>query len=312
MRDQVLTALDRTGLLLTQDPRTAACSRPPREGRRTQTRGRVMVAADNSLEFTRMMPPDRSEDRWDRPYWSPGGDDAFLFYVVYGDVDTNAAFDRLRYRTRGLPEGLDVRLLTRSEDGEYIEAFEEGYVWDHLVANNPRLANDVKQSPACLILQGTVADPPSLHYLRDAVGVITFFLDHGGRSVYDIQIMKWWSSSEWRDDIFDPDDPAPSRQTLLMYSKDDDGGPDTWVHTRGMRKFGRPDISVRDVHPQQFDVVVDLCNRLIAYQAYGALISEGETVRLAGMEGIGVIHHAGDPDDDDFNNFHFEVEWHPR
>jgi hypothetical protein len=256
-----------------------------------------------------MTPAEASGDPWARQYWSPGGGDAFLFYVIYGDVDTDAPFDCLRYRTGGLPEGLDVRLLTRSENGEYIEGFEEGYAWEHLVATNPALAHHVKQSFKCFILQGTVVDPASLEYLRDAIGIITFFLDHGGVAVYDIQIMKWWSSSEWRHDIFDPAAPVPYRQTLLMYSQDDDQGVGTWFHTRGMRKFGRPDISVRDVPPHQFNVALDLCNRFIAVLASGAVIPDGETVRIVGLERVAVIRHAGDPDDDDFNNVHFEVEW---
>lgn len=250
-----------------------------------------------------------SEAPWAREYWSPGGGDALLFYVIYGDVDVDAPVGQY-YRTEQLPEELDVRLLTRSANAAYIEScFEEGSPWDHFVKIDPQLATVVKQSSSCLILQGRVTDPRSLEYLRNVVGLITFFLDHGGIAVYDIQIMKWWSPAEWRRDIFDPDAPVPLRQTFLMYSDDDDQGVGRWFHTRGMRKFGRPDISVRDVPPHEHDVVARLCNRLIEYQAYGAVISDGETVRITGLNRVVVARRAGDYDDDNFNNVHLEIEW---
>jgi hypothetical protein len=76
-----------------------------------------------------------------------------------------------------------------------------------------------------------------------------------------------------------------------------------------MRKFGRPDISVRDVTPGQFAAVTELCSRFIANQAFGALVPEGQEVHIAGLERIGVIRHSHDYDDPHFNNVHFEVEW---
>jgi len=249
------------------------------------------------------------EAAWRRDHWSPGGGDAFLFYAIYGDVDASTQIDPLKYRTSGLPDALDVRSFSRSQHSEYLQLFEEGYPWSNLVATNPALARHVKRSPACMILQGAVNDPPSLAYFRDAIGFVTFFLDHGGVAVYDAQIMTWWTPSEWREKVFEHATPAPFQHTVILYSNDDKNGVGTWFHTRGMRKFGRPDISMHDVSQGQCHAVTELCNRFIAYQAFGGLVPEGQQVHLAGLERAGVVRHSQDYDDPHFNNVHFEVEW---
>jgi hypothetical protein len=40
---------------------------------------------------------------WPRQYHVPGGKDAFLFYVVHGDVDTTMSLSRSKYRSGGIP-----------------------------------------------------------------------------------------------------------------------------------------------------------------------------------------------------------------
>ena len=76
-----------------------------------------------------------------------------------------------------------------------------------------------------------------------------------------------------------------------------------------MRKFGRPDISVRHVGPAYRDAVIDLCERFIEYQAFGGVIAEGEKIRIASLPPGGMAHHGGDLDDADFNNVHVEIGW---
>lgn len=241
-------------------------------------------------------------DPWTRDRWSPGGGDAFLFYFAYGEVDAEVPFDRERYRTPGLPEGLELFRYSRDTDNSYAEGLEEGHFWDLL---EPAFAARVKQARTYFVLHGTVTDPPSLHYLRDAIGVITFLLDLGAVAVHDPQVMKWWTPAEWRGEMFEPDPPEPQAHTSMMYSREEGG---IWIHTRGMRKFGRPDISIRDVADADFDGMADVCQRLIAYQARGGVVLAGQTIRVTGVDRVFVAHLAGDEDDDDFNNVHIELE----
>lgn len=79
-----------------------------------------------------------------------------------------------------------------------------------------------------------------------------------------------------------------------------------------MRKFGRPDVSVHNVTSDLEDGVIELCNRLIEYQAFGHVVQDGQQVKMASLPSGGVLQHRGDLDDPDFNNVYLEVSWPKR
>ena len=92
----------------------------------------------------------------------------------------------------------------------------------------------------------------------------------------------------------------------------DDDTPETiWLHTRGLRKFGRPDISVRPVPLAYVEPVIGLLNRFIELQALGGLIADGQEIRMKDLPAGMICRHAGDLEDPDFNNVHVEIAW-PR
>ena len=92
--------------------------------------------------------------------------------------------------------------------------FQDGYLWDDLKARNPALAEQVAQSPECLILRGELEDGPTLNYLRDAVGLLTFLLDHGGITIYDPSIFQWWTRKIGGSESSSR--PIPSPRTMLF------------------------------------------------------------------------------------------------
>jgi hypothetical protein len=79
--------------------------------------------------------------------------------------------------------------------------------------------------------------------------------------------------------------------------------------SRGLRKFGRPEISVRHVRTEHEAAVLELCNRFIELQAFGGIVPEGQQVPMASLPPGAVVRHGGQLDDPDFNNVHFEVIW---
>jgi hypothetical protein len=76
-----------------------------------------------------------------------------------------------------------------------------------------------------------------------------------------------------------------------------------------MRKFGRPDISVRFVPAQHRAAITALCNRFIEMQALGALIPEGQEITMQDLPPGMRAHHWGGMDDLAFNNVHIEIAW---
>ena len=246
---------------------------------------------------------------WDRKYHAECDGDAFLFYVVFGAIAQDRPLDSQKYRCRGIPAGFELMEYDKGRHAEVIDGFLQGYPWERLLAENPDLAHAVEQSPGCVILRGSQKNPETLDYLRDCTGLLTFFLDNGGLAIYDPQMFYWWSPAQWRERIFEPAAPAPRHHVVILYSEEEHSPELLWVHTRGMRKFGRPDISVQHVGPEYRDAVIDLCERFIEYQAFGGIIPEGQSVRMASLPLGGVAHHGGDLDDPDFNNVHVEIVW---
>ena len=250
-------------------------------------------------------------DAWDRPHHdASASSDALVFYVAFGEYAGGGPVSASKYRTMGVPKSLGLQVFDRLRHAEYIDRFMDGWLWDRLVSDDPDLAGAVERSPKCLVLQGAIKDPATLNYLRDSIGVMTYFLDQGACAILDPQAFRWYSPESWKADLFDPVPPMPLRHVSVLYSEDEADAGLLWIHTRGMRKFGRPDISIRGVAPRFRESCIDLCKRFAEIQALGASISEGEEVRVAALPAGGVIQHCGSLDDPDFNNVHFEVVWH--
>jgi len=245
---------------------------------------------------------------WARPYYRPGGVDPFLFYVVYGAVDLAAELAAEVYRSQGIPDGIDVMHYTSKDSPGVIQGFREGYVWNCLRQDLPEFAAQIAAASECVILKGHPADGRDLNYFRDVVGLLTHFLDHGGICVYDPQMFKWWQPQEWHHRIFEPAAPVPRHHVVILTSDGETAG-ETWFHSRGMRKFGRPDLSLHHVRRSNHPAVIDLFERFIEHQALGGVIAEGQPIRMASLPPGMTCLHGGDLDDPDFNNVHVEIRW---
>lgn len=250
-------------------------------------------------------------ETWERKHYVAGGGDPTLFYVVYGRIDASVSMSRTKYRSNGAPDGINVMSYGSNSHAEVPGSFRVGYLWDEFVADDPELAATVGGCEHCMILHGTPTDSTTLDYLRDSVGLVTYLIDRGGCAVYDPFMFRWWKPSEWKQRIFDPAAAVPSHHTVILVSEENDSSL-KWFHTRGMRKFGRPDVSVHNVTSDLEDGVIDLCNRLIEYQAFGHVVQDGQQVKMASLPSGGVLQHRGDLDDPDFNNVYLEVSWPKR
>jgi hypothetical protein len=85
-----------------------------------------------------------------------------------------------------------------------------------------------------------------------------------------------------------------------------------WYYTRGLRKFGRPDISIHRVPEKYARLVEDLCGRFIVWQSLGAVLDSDNEVRIKGLPRGHVSPVLGNFDDLNFNNVHHEIsfpEW---
>lgn len=195
-------------------------------------------------------------------------------------------------------------MFNRVADAAYLrDSFEKGYAWETLVRDDRELSELVARAAGAIALAGDVLDATSLEYLRDVIGVTAALLDLGGVAVYDPFTFRWWRPSTWKAAFFDTDRPQPRRHVMIYHSNESDG---IWLHTRGMLTFGRRDLSIRGVRPEDFDDAAGMCNELIEFQAAGGLLTDGQVVRHPVL-GRFMAHYAGDRDDPDFNNAHVEL-----
>lgn len=245
---------------------------------------------------------------WPRPHHTPGGGDALLFFAVFGKFDLEKPLSASKYRSAGPGDWLDVTHLNRADAPEVFAGYQSPPMWDLFVRDAPVTAAEAEKAPELVAVRAEVPDPTSLDYFRDAIGVVTWLLDCGGASVYDPQRLWLWSADEWKSDVFEPAEPRPMEHTVILVSEDDQPGT-SWLHTRGLRQYGRPDVSVRGVGPAHVDAVTHMIERFIETQVYGGVVKDGQEVHMRGLPPGGVCRVRGDLDDPDFNNVHIAVEW---
>jgi hypothetical protein len=196
-----------------------------------------------------------------------------------------------------------------SAHSETVSRFRSGYSWERLAVNDPALAKLVAIQEECLVLKGELEDGPHLNGLRNVIGFLTYLLDAGCVGIYDPQILRWWSPRKWKEEVFSPGILTLPSQVAILSSEDENNPGTEWFHTRGMRKFGRPDLSIHSVRPHLREAVIELCSRFIEYQALGGVIAEGEEIRMGSLPTGMRCFHRGHYDDLDFNNVHVEIEW---
>lgn len=244
-------------------------------------------------------------ERWQRLQYQAGGGDAFLFYIVYGKIDVVAQLPGKKYRVDRVPNELDFMVYGPQIHPQTVDSFREGHVWNQLKHNTPGFAARIAAQESCLILRGSFKDPSTLDYLRDTIGLVTHFLDQGGVAVYDPQMLEWWTPRRWRETVFGSPPPVPQQHVAILMSKEETDH--EWVHTRGLRKFGRPDLSIPNLTPEIRNEAIELCKHFIHTQSMGALIPEKHEVTPPAFPEKRRCFHRGSFDDPDFNNVHLAI-----
>jgi hypothetical protein len=240
---------------------------------------------------------------WERVHFTKGAGNPFILFAVYGSFPNDPAISSSKYRTNGPPDGTELRKINATEaslpftDPELLHSLEQ---------ENQELARTITASPQCILISGEIPDAPNLQYLRDCIGVIAYFLDNGGIAVADPQQLRFYDAQEWRDTFFQDDEPFVMRHVSILYSPEEENA-GRWYHTRGMRKFGRPDLNLHNVPPALESPTIAMMNRFIELQALGGIVPEGQQIRMASLPSGLVCHNKGSFDDPDFNNVHLEI-----
>ncbi|GFZ90893.1 hypothetical protein [Dyella caseinilytica] len=244
---------------------------------------------------------------WQRPHWQPSDEEIIVQFYVFGD------FQPIRvpsepYGSDGLPEEVELTSHHHSALREWEGYPLKGSLGELFKDDAPEAFEKAIAAPQVLVLRGRFKDSADTGYLRDTLGVIAGLLDMGGVAVLDPQILTLFSADEWRKRYLIKDG-APLRHHVLIL-RDEEGDSDRlWIHTRGLRKFGRPDISLHDVPAQELDRAGALCQRLVELQALGAHFKQGQALEVDGILGGLTAELGGGYSDPQFNNTYVAFYW---
>ncbi|RDI98826.1 hypothetical protein DVT68_09970 [Dyella solisilvae] len=244
---------------------------------------------------------------WERPHWQPSDEEALLQFYVFGKFLPGRA-PSLDYGSEGLPEGVELTSHSHSS----LRAWEgyplKGGLGRMFKDDAPEAYQKAVDAPEVLVVRGRLPDSADTGYLRDTLGVLAALLDVGGVAILDPQTLSLNDAAGWRRQ-FVVRDGAPIRNHVLILRDTDEQQGRYWVHTRGMRKFGRPDISVRNVPEADSDRAGLLCERLVEIQALGAHFADGQELEAEGLPAGLVARLGGGYEDPEFNNTFVEFRW---
>lgn len=242
-----------------------------------------------------------------RPYYRDLNYRPFLFYVVFGVRPDPLEVSRQRHHVDELPAGLELVFFDRESSPDAMDSLLGGAMGRVLEAESPRLYRAARETGCWTILRGEARQDADLRYLRNAVGFVQALAEKGAAAVLDLLTLRLYAPDRWEKEVFSaPFDPFA--HAVILSSSMEDGT--VWLHTRGMCKFGRPDISLTGVPPEETVTAARVVNQMIFYGAQGLFFTGSARLHLSG--GVSCVvapEFVSDFDNLDFNNAYYRLDW---
>lgn len=244
---------------------------------------------------------------YERPYYEDLNMRPFLFYVVFGATTGELQVSKKRHHVDEMPEGLVFQYWQSAGNKDDMEDLMGGVLGELLKEQNEALYRKACAEETWALISGEVHRDSDLSYMRNAIGFVQALVDSGAIAVLDLQTFTLMSGEDWTKKIFEPEF-HPCEHATILASKDENGA--LWLHTRGMRKFGRPDISMENVEQKQVDLAAGVISEMIFLGAQGAFFSRKTKLHLDDKNAVIVTpQYVDDFDNDDFNNSYYRMNW---
>jgi len=245
---------------------------------------------------------------WPRPYWQPSDEQAVLLFFVFGAFPEDLAIPAVRYGSPGLPEGVELQRVQNAVLAKWEGYPLSGALGELLREDNPDAYEAARSAPHVIAIRGRFPDKSTLDYLRDTLGVVAALTDVGGKAVVDPQILTLFDAAGWREHYLVPGGAPPRHHVLILCSPEEAKGR-SWIRTRGMRKFGRPDVSLTNVPDREIDRAGALAESFVELGALGAQFDPEQRIEVDGVAGGLAVTLSGDEEDPRFNNTHAAMRW---
>ncbi|MFR3783098.1 MAG: hypothetical protein ACLTXR_04690 [Clostridia bacterium] len=126
------------------------------------------------------------------------------------------------------------------------------FVGKILKEEQPELYEKIQKENIWAVINGEIMQDDNLKYLRNTIGIVQAFLDTGAIAVLDMQTFSLYSAEEFTEKIFSKDLDVYSHVKNLISKMEDKN---IWLHTRGLHKFGRPDVSIENIDESEVKAV---------------------------------------------------------
>jgi hypothetical protein len=223
---------------------------------------------------------------WARPYHQALDRVAKVTLLAFADapLDLSSPINRSRH---GLPLGfdvnaLDVRQHLRHEAPEWFDGFFTPAMLRVSEHDLPGLDREYSNLTALYSVRLEFPEPPDLAYLQGCWAFMAWLCECGARFVLDEHAIRWHT----REQVLQLD---PMRafdiknEISVVFETDLTPGFGHVMHTRGLAKFGRPDLVLRGAEQVDAHVGGILLNGLASRAALGAALLEKQTVGPKGL-----------------------------
>lgn len=244
---------------------------------------------------------------YERPYYEDIDYHPMIFYVIFGVNGEQLNVSRRIHHVDEFPEGLDLSFFKKDKSSKYMRDLIGGTLGRMLGEQNPIMYEAIKHSDNWAVIRGEVKEDSNLNYMRNVIGFVQALVEKDAIGVLDLQTFTLFTSEEWTDKIFKQEF-NPNIHVTILVSQIEDGT--IWIHTRGMRKFGRPDISIKKVPKSEIDNAVQIINQMIFYGALGAFFNK--IIKLHTQNRLTCIirpEFIDDLENPDFNNSYYYILW---
>jgi hypothetical protein len=220
---------------------------------------------------------------WPRPHHKPSASKASLFYLVFGEPPAHLNVKRAIHHVDELPPQLQVSIHGRGDDAAWFDGWLSAPVGAEIPLVFGDDAQQVYRADKVAAVRAEFNDPASLAYLRNTVGVVGAIAEAGAVAIFDVAALTWWRPAEWRRRFVERSAFHIGDHIFTAVAQEPGG---LSMQTRGMGKFGRPELLVRHLPgPRDLDgpVVRDaasVLDGLANYLARGGVVDPGQTMHL--------------------------------
>ncbi len=175
---------------------------------------------------------------------------------------------------------VEVRELKRELDPAWFDGFRSGSLREvatQALGGDLSALDSATQLTAVLIAR---ADAPDLAHLQAGWAVAKWLVERGVSVVLDAQTNRFWKAADVAD--WPANRPFALSTDVNIVVEAEPTSPSATIHTRGLQKFGRHDLVVREVPGERWDAVAGLIRALAAQLADGIVLRAGDRVNIDG------------------------------